>query len=61
MPSSTLLVPSGLVRNMQNIKDFFQAKPALAENVQFRPLRVGDLGWVTYRQALLYHREYGWD
>lgn len=29
--------------------------------VRFRSLRCGDLGWITHRQALLYHREYGWD
>src|SRR5690606_16521359 len=29
--------------------------------VRFRPLRCGDIGWITHRQALLYHREYGWD
>jgi DNA-binding MarR family transcriptional regulator/GNAT superfamily N-acetyltransferase len=26
-----------------------------------RPLRVGDAGWITHRQGLLYHQEYGWD
>jgi DNA-binding MarR family transcriptional regulator/GNAT superfamily N-acetyltransferase len=26
-----------------------------------RPPRVGDLGFVVHRQALLYEREYGWD
>jgi GNAT superfamily N-acetyltransferase len=26
-----------------------------------RETRVGDVGWVIHRQALLYHREYGWD
>lgn len=29
--------------------------------VLLRPHQPGDLGWVTHRQALLYHREYGWD
>ena len=28
---------------------------------RLRALIPGDLGWVTHRQALLYHREYGWD
>jgi GNAT superfamily N-acetyltransferase len=23
--------------------------------------RVGDMGWIIHRQAVLYHQEYGWD
>ncbi len=26
-----------------------------------RSLRIGDIGWITHRQALLYAQEYGWD
>ncbi len=26
-----------------------------------RPHRIGDIGWITHRQGLLYAREYGWD
>jgi hypothetical protein len=29
--------------------------------ITLRPLQVGDLGWITHRQAVLYAREYGWD
>jgi DNA-binding MarR family transcriptional regulator/GNAT superfamily N-acetyltransferase len=38
-------------------------EPARAVNtvVNLRRVRVGDLGYVTSRQALLYHQEYGWD
>ena len=28
--------------------------------VTLRSLRVGDMGWIVHRQALLYEREYGW-
>ena len=28
--------------------------------VSLRPHRVGDIGWVVHRQALLYAQEYGW-
>lgn len=27
----------------------------------FRDLQVGDIGWITHRQARLYAEEYGWD
>ena len=26
-----------------------------------RPHRVGDMGWIVHRQAVLYHEEYGWN
>lgn len=29
--------------------------------VTLRGLRPGDIGWITHRQAVLYHQEYGWD
>jgi len=50
-----------LVKDMQEIQDVLQAKPASAQHVNFRRLKVGDLGWITHCQAVLYHREYGWD
>ena len=50
-----------LAKNMQEIQDVLKAKPVSAQHVQFRSLKVGDLGWITHRQAVLYHREYGWD
>src|ERR1043166_10149693 len=31
------------------------------ERVTLRDLRPGDIGWITHRQAILYHEEYGWD
>jgi len=29
--------------------------------VSIREYRIGDLGWIIHRQAVLYHREYGWN
>jgi DNA-binding MarR family transcriptional regulator/GNAT superfamily N-acetyltransferase len=29
--------------------------------ITLRPHRPGDMGWITHRQAVLYHQEYGWD
>lgn len=30
-------------------------------NILLRPHQPGDMGWIIHRQALLYHREYGWN
>src|SRR5262249_48110462 len=37
-----------LAKDMQEIRAVLQAKPRSAENVQFRALRLGDLGWITH-------------
>jgi DNA-binding MarR family transcriptional regulator/N-acetylglutamate synthase-like GNAT family acetyltransferase len=50
-----------LAKDMREIQAVLQAKRSSAENVQFRSLRVGDLGWIIHRQAVLYNQEYGWD
>jgi DNA-binding MarR family transcriptional regulator/N-acetylglutamate synthase-like GNAT family acetyltransferase len=35
--------------------------PASPAKLVIRGLKVGDIGWITHRQALLYAEEYGWD
>jgi len=46
---------------MEDIQKLHSAKKTPREDVQLRPLKVGDLGWITHRQAVLYNQEYGWD
>ena len=46
---------------MHEIQTSFQSYPASPRDVKFRSLKVGDLGWITHRQAVLYEQEYGWD
>ena len=46
---------------MQTIQTLLNPEEVSANKVQLRSPRVGDLGWITSRQAILYEREYGWD
>ncbi|MBR0663040.1 MarR family transcriptional regulator [Roseomonas hellenica] len=50
-----------LVAAMQAIRAVLDRDRAGGAAVLLRDLRPGDLGWITHRQAVLYHREYGWD
>jgi DNA-binding MarR family transcriptional regulator/GNAT superfamily N-acetyltransferase len=50
-----------LVAGMQTIQTLLKPEEVHANAVQLRSPRVGDLGWITSRQAILYEREYGWD
>jgi DNA-binding MarR family transcriptional regulator/GNAT superfamily N-acetyltransferase len=50
-----------LVAGMRDIQTVLQPEKTSADNVNLRPLRVGDMGWITHRQGVLYHDEYGWD
>lgn len=49
-----------LVSAMREIETLMSAtrEPPQA---RLRGLQPGDLGWIIHRQAVLYHREYGWD
>ena len=51
---------AALVAAMQTIRaimgDAVAAAPLL-----LRPHRIGELGWLTHRQGLLYHQQFGWN
>ncbi len=47
-----------LVDAMREIESLLAAPPP--GEVVLRPHRVGDMGWVTWRHAVFYAREYGW-
>lgn len=49
-----------LVGSMQSVRRMLQSDTSESA-YSLRPLRVGDIGWITYRQGLLYAEEYGWD
>ncbi|MGA8708061.1 MAG: helix-turn-helix domain-containing GNAT family N-acetyltransferase [Steroidobacteraceae bacterium] len=52
-----------LVDAMQTIRRVLKPDEQESEAVPYtlRPLRTGDIGWITHRQGLLYAQEYGWD
>jgi DNA-binding MarR family transcriptional regulator len=50
-----------LIAAMRQIRRSLRRTGNREQPVKFRPLRPGDIGWVTHRQALLYHQDYGWD
>ena len=50
-----------LAEDMRDVQRLLEAKAVSAEDVRLRSLKIGDLGWIAHRQAVLYEREYGWD
>jgi len=52
---------ASLVDSMARLKDLLQPGREAPEPYSIRPLRTGDVGWITHRQGLLYADEYGWD
>jgi DNA-binding MarR family transcriptional regulator/N-acetylglutamate synthase-like GNAT family acetyltransferase len=50
-----------LVEAMRDIRAALDGREARDANISLRGLKVGDVGWIIHRQALLYHDEYGWD
>jgi DNA-binding MarR family transcriptional regulator/N-acetylglutamate synthase-like GNAT family acetyltransferase len=43
------------------VRRVFAGVGSAKEPFRLRDLAVGDIGWITHRQALSYSREYGWD
>ena len=50
-----------LVEAMRDIRVALRDRDAEDADVSLRQLRPGDVGWIIYRQAVLYAQEYGWD
>ncbi|OBQ58520.1 bifunctional helix-turn-helix transcriptional regulator/GNAT family N-acetyltransferase [Mesorhizobium erdmanii] len=50
-----------LVKAMRTVQDLLGDKPETKAPYFLRPLQVGDIGWVTRRQGMLYTQDYGWD
>ncbi|RWA69442.1 bifunctional helix-turn-helix transcriptional regulator/GNAT family N-acetyltransferase [Mesorhizobium sp.] len=50
-----------LVNAMRTVQDLLGDKPEPKVPYILRPLQVGDIGWITHRQGLLYAQDYGWD
>lgn len=44
------------IRRLLRDPDLPEPGPAV-----LRPLRIGDIGWMTHRQGLLYHQQFGWN
>lgn len=51
---------AALVESMGRILRLLLPERA-AQPYDIRALRVGDVGWITHRQGVLYAEEYGWD
>jgi GNAT superfamily N-acetyltransferase len=50
-----------LVRAMRTVEGLLAPEPRKPASFVLRPHRPGDMGFIIHRQAVLYHREYGWD
>jgi DNA-binding MarR family transcriptional regulator/GNAT superfamily N-acetyltransferase len=57
----TPMQTADLVVAMQTVERLMGHGSPPVAGVTMRPHRVGDLGWIAHRQALLYAQEYGWD
>jgi DNA-binding MarR family transcriptional regulator/GNAT superfamily N-acetyltransferase len=52
---------AALVDSMRRLQELLQPERDTQTPYRVRPLRIGDIGWITQRQGILYAEEYGWD
>jgi len=52
---------SRMTAAMETIQRLLAPGSATSEPFVLRPHRIGDMGWVVHRQAVLYAQEYDWD
>ena len=50
-----------LIEALRTVADLLGDGSRSAAPIILRPHRLGDLGWIARRQAILYAQEYGWD
>jgi DNA-binding MarR family transcriptional regulator/GNAT superfamily N-acetyltransferase len=50
-----------LVDSMARLQELLRPERETQTPYNVRPLRIGDVGWITHRQGILYAEEYGWD
>jgi DNA-binding MarR family transcriptional regulator/GNAT superfamily N-acetyltransferase len=50
-----------LVNAMGTVERLLGGSEPVRAPIILRPCRLGDLGWIACRQAILYAQEYGWD
>lgn len=50
-----------LVAATRTVRRLLVDRESLTDRYRLRAHRPGDIGWITHRQAVLYHQEYGWD
>jgi len=50
-----------LVKSMRTIQALLDDSAEPKVPYLLRPLQIGDIGWITRRQVMLYAQEYGWD
>jgi DNA-binding MarR family transcriptional regulator/GNAT superfamily N-acetyltransferase len=59
--SLLLSAMQGIQRLLEAGSEGSQREQSRREPYVIRPLKVGDIGWITHRQGILYSQEYGWD